>query len=269
MHLGPRLLLLSPLGALLACGSNPTPSTPSSPYLNLSGDWVALAAPNPSTPLVLPTPIADFMGALQSSGGTVTGTLHALSPAFPQCVSSTQDLQASGTIDPNGNLTLTVPIAGGTATISATIVTPESYTSGSWQITGGACAMPTTAIEIAQFAAATGTYTGVLNVLDTTTNLPVPGTATNVTVILDQSTTPNADGEFPLTGTITATGACAGTFPIANEVVAGGVFMPLPVTGPLGVFDGGIIPTGTTLIADFMPYSACGSQLYYGILTRQ
>ena len=120
--------------------------------------------------------------------------------------------------------------------------------------------MPTTAIEIAQFAAATGTYTGVLNVLDTTTNLPVPGTATNVTVILDQSTTPNADGEFPLTGTITATGACAGTFPIANEVVAGGVFMPLPVTGPLGVFDGGIIPTGTTLIADFMPYSACGSR---------
>jgi hypothetical protein len=181
----------------------------------------------------------------------------------------TQDLQASGTIDPSGDLTLTVPIAGGTATIAATITTPESYTSGSWQITGGACAMPATAIDIAQFAPVTGTYTGVLNVMDTTTNLPVPGTATNVTVSLDQSTTPNADGQFPLTGTITATGACAGAFPIANEVVSGGLFMPLSVTGPLGVLNGGIIPTGTTLIADFMPDPACGSQLYYGILTRQ
>jgi len=267
MHPGPRLLLLSPLAALLACGSNPTPSTPSSPYLNLSGDWVALATPNPSTPGVLPTPIQDFMGALQSSGGTVTGTLHAIS--LSSCVLLTQDLPATGTIDLNGDLTLTVPIAGGTATISATITTPESYTNGTWQIAGGACAMPATAIEIAQFAPATGTYTGVLNVIDTTTGLPVTGTATNVTVSLDQSTTPNADGEFPLTGTITATGACAGSFPITNEVVSGGIFMPASFTGPLGVLNGGIIPTGTTLIADFMPDPACGSQLYNGILTRQ
>ena len=267
MRPGPRLLLLFPLAALLACGSNPTPSTPSSPYLNLSGDWVALATPNPSTPGVLPTPIQDFMGALQSSGGTVTGTLHAIS--LSSCVLLTQDLPATGTIDLNGDLTLTVPIAGGTATISATITTPESYTNGTWQIAGGTCAMPATAIEIAQFAPATGTYTGVLNVIDTTTGLPVTGTATNVTISLDQSTTPNADGEFPLSGTITATGACAGSFPITNEVVSGGIFMPASFTGPLGVLNGGIIPTGTTLIADFMPDPACGSQLYNGILTRQ
>jgi len=266
---GPRLLLLFPLAAILACGSNPTPSTPASPYLNLTGDWVALAAPNPSTPGVLPTPIEDFMGALQSSGGTVTGTLHAINLGLPVCVSLTQDLPASGTIDPNGDLTLTVPIAGGTATITSTITTPESYTSGYWQIVGGTCAMPDTAIRIAQFAPATGTYTGVLNVTDITTGLPVGGSATNVTVTLAQSTTPIADGEFPLSGAITATGACSGSFPISNEVVSGGIIMPVSFTGPLGVLTGGIIPTGTTLIANFMPDPACGSQLYNGILTRQ
>ena len=261
------LLFFLPLAALLACGSNPTLSTPTSPYLNLTGDWAALASPNPSTPLVLPTPIEDFIGALQSSGGTVTGTLHAIS--LSSCVLLTQDLPAMGTIDTNGNLTLSVPIAGGTATITSTIVTPESYTSGTWQVTGGACAMPATAIRMAQFAPATGTYTGVVNVLDTATDLPVPGTATNLTAALMQSTTPNADGQFPLSGTITASGACTGTFPITNEVVSGGIFMPVAFTGPLGVLFGGIIPTGTTLIAHFDPNPACGSQLYSGALTRQ
>jgi hypothetical protein len=266
---GPRLLLLFPLAALLACGSSSSPSTPASAYLNLTGDWVALAPAIPSTPGALPSPITDFMGALQSSGGTVIGTLHAISPVFPQCVSFTQDLQASGTIDPNGELTLTVPIAGGTATITATIVTPESYSNGTWQITGGDCAMPATAISIAQFAPATGTYTGILNVLNTTTGLPVAGTATNVTAALIQSTTPNAHGQFPLSGTITATGACTGTFPIANEVVAGGVFIQLVTPNPAVEFSGGILPTATMLIADLSSYSACSSQLYHGILTRQ
>ena len=264
-----RFTLLFPLAALLACGSTPTPSAPASNYLNLTGDWVALAPPNPLTPGVLPTPVSDFLGALQSSGSAVTGTLRAISLSSPQCVSFTQDLQAAGTIDANGNLTLTIPIAGGTATITATIATPESYTAGTWQISGGACAMPSTAIDIAEFAPATGTYTGIVNVLDLTTGLPVAGTATNVTAALTQSTTPNADGEFPLSGTVTATGACSRSFPIANEVVGGGIFMPVPLTGPLGVLDGGISPTATTLIADFKPFPACGSQVYSGILTRQ
>lgn len=265
MHVKARLAFLIPLAAILGCGSTPTPSAPDSSYLNLTGDWVALAAPNPANPGTLPTPVSDFFGALQSSGGTVTGTLRAISLSLPQCV--TQDLQATGTIDTNNSLKLTIPISGGTATITATITTPESYTPGTWQIVGGTCAMPSTSIDVAEFAPATGTYTGVLNVLDLTTDLPVAGTATNVTAVLTQSTTPNADGEYPLSGTVTATGACSGSFPIANEAVSGGVLMPTPATGPLGVLNGGIIPTATTLIADFSPSPACGSQIYSGTLT--
>lgn len=209
------------------------------------------------------------MGALQSSGGTVTGTFRAISTTFPQCVSFTQDLQVTGTIDANNNVTLTIPIAGGTATIAATITTPQSYSNGTWQIAGGSCAMTSTPIQIAEFAPVTGTYTGVFNALDTTTNLPVPGTATNVTATLLQATTPNSDGQFPLSGTITATGACTGSFPITNEVVSGGIFMPVQPGSSTVILTGGIIPTGTTLLGGIIPYGACGSQLYYGTLTRQ
>jgi hypothetical protein len=257
-----------PLAALLGCGVSPTPSAPSSSALNLTGDWVVLAVPNPVTPLTLPTPIGDFMGALQSSGGTVTGTFRSISTTFPQCVSFTQDLPVSGTIDANNKVTLSVPIAGGTATITAIITTPQTYTNGTWQIVGGACAMPSTSISIAEFAPATGTYTGTLNVIDLTTNLPVPGTATPVTASLLQATTPNADGQFPLSGTITATGACAGTFPITNEVVSGGLFMPVPLGSLTFNLIGGILPSGTPLVGGFTT-SACGSQLYQGTLTRQ
>lgn len=176
-------------------------------------------------------------------------------------------LSVTGTIDANNNLTLTIPISGGTATLTATIATPESYTPGTWQITGGACAMPSTAIQIAEFAPPTGTYTGVVNVLDTATGLPVAGTATNITAALNQSTAPNADGEFPLSGTVTATGACTISFPITNEVVAGGVFMPASSNTGL-VLGGGVLPTATMLFADLLP-STCGSQVYSGILTRQ
>ena len=263
-----RFTLLLPLAALLACGANPTPSAPASNYLNLTGDWAAMV---PSTLGAGAPPISDFLGALQSSGGTVTGTLRAISLSIAPCVPFSQDLQATGIIDANGNLTLAIPMAGGTATITAAIAAPESYTTGTWQIVGGACAMLSTAIQIAEFAPATGTYTGVLNELDSS-GLPVAGTATNVTVALTQSTTPNSDGDFPVSGAVTATGACSGTFPVTNEVVEGGVIMPVPTTFSTGVLVGGIIPTATTLIADFSPSPACGSQVYSdqvysGILT--
>jgi hypothetical protein len=209
------------------------------------------------------------MGALQSSGGTVTGTFRAISTTFPQCVSFTQDLPVSGTIDANNNTSLTIPVAGGTATISATITTPQFYSNGTWQIVGGSCAMPSTSIQIAEFAPATGTYTGVLNVIDINTNLPVPGTATTVNATLVQATTPNADGQFPLSGTLTATGACTGGFAISNEVVSGGIFMQtIPATSNVDLV-GGILPNAATLIGGFSSSSACGSQLFEGTLTRQ
>lgn len=269
-----RILLLLPLAALLACGSSANLPSSSSTSPNLSGDWVALATPTPigSPPTTLPTPIAGFIGALQFTGNTAAGTFRAFDPSYPNpCVSPTQDLPVTGILDAANHLTLTVPISGGTATISATLPqNSQTYTIGNWQIVGGACAMPATVIAIVQFAPVTGTYTGILNVLDLTTRLPVPGSATTVSAVLTQSTTPNADGQFPLSGTVTATGACSGSFPIVNEVVFGGEITPSFLTGfSTTIFLGSVEPSGATLFGGFSSYSACGSQFYQGTLTRQ
>ena len=267
-----RSILLTTIsaGLLAGCGVTPTPPASITSSLNLTGDWVALAAPSPLGSTNVPTPVADFVGALQSSKGTVTGTFRALSTNFPQCVSFTQDLTVSGTIDVNNKVTLTVPIAGGIATITATIAIPQTYTPGTWQIVGGPCAMPSTSIQMAQFAPATGTYTGTLNVVDTTNHLPIAGTATAVTASLQQDTTPNGDGQFPLSGTIVATGACNANLTITDEVVSGGLFMQTPPAHPLAfLLFGGILPAGTPWIGGFSSYSSCGPQLFTGTLIRQ
>src|ERR1035437_10742692 len=100
MFPGLRFTLLIPLAARLGCGV-PPPSTTTSPSPSLSGNWMAIAPATPSTPsITLPTPIAEFTGALQFSGNAVTGTVRAFDPEFPnQCVSMTQDLPVSGTLD--------------------------------------------------------------------------------------------------------------------------------------------------------------------------
>lgn len=107
-----RIALLITAALPLGCGSNPSP--PTANYLDLTGNWEASAPPNPPNSSNFPTPIDAFIGALQSSGGTVTGTLRAFDLNFSSpCVSSTQDLAAAGTLDSTGNLVLTVPISEG------------------------------------------------------------------------------------------------------------------------------------------------------------
>jgi hypothetical protein len=265
-----RFTLLLPLAALLACGSNPTPPKSNPSTFNLSGDWLALA-PYPVGTQTLPTPIADFMGALQFSGSSVTGTVRALSPTFPNpCVSALQDLTVTGTVDASNNLVLTIPISGGTAAINAAVQDSYAYFNGSWQITGGACAMGSTQITLAHFAPITGTYAGTFNILDLSTLTIEPGTATAIAAVLTQSTTPNADGQFPVTGTITATGNCSGTFALTSEVVAGGgLMLNQSIPEQTVIFDGATEPTATYLSTAFSPLTACNSQTYSGTLTRQ
>jgi hypothetical protein len=45
--------------------------------------------------------------------------------------------------------------------------------------------------------------------------------------------------------------------------------MQLPLASPLPPFSGGVLPTATTLSAIFLPSTGCGTQIYFGTLTRQ
>jgi hypothetical protein len=211
MGLWLRIALLLPLVALLGCGagtaSNPTASTSS-----LNGNWEVSV----SGALVNSATVTDFKGALELSGGIVTGTFRVLSstPFGGNCPSITTDLTATGTLDSSNNLTLTIPLSGGIATINASLpLDTNAFIPGTYQIVGGTCATPLVAMDIIQFPPVTGTYTGTLS--------SAGSPNATVTAVLAQSTTPNSDGQFPLSGTVTVQGVCSLTMPLAPEVVSG------------------------------------------------
>jgi hypothetical protein len=242
-----RIALLMPVAAMVACGSGSAPpNSVTGTYLSLNGNWEAIGTSG--IPPALTTPIAAFMGALQSSGGVVTGTLRAFDASnfLNPCVPYTQGLAATGTLSSSGNLVLTVPISGGTATITATFGSNlQTFTQGTWQISGGACAMPSTSMAINQFAPVTGTYVGTL-----TSSLGSPTVSSTITAVLTQSSTPNAEGQFPLTGTVTSSGVCNGTRPLVAEVVSGnGIFTSGSYVVPGTSVEGSILPTATSIQA--------------------
>lgn len=281
------LLCLLVFPALFAgCGSSPAGTDPNPPGTIppksalpvLDGNWefIATYPTNAVFPAQLPTPVANFTGALQSSGGKVTGTLRALAlPASTACVGIFTDLPASGTLDGAGNLTLSIAVSGGTATITTALAgNLQTKTPGSWIITGGPCAMPSTAIQAQQFAPFTGTYSGAFNQIDLTTAQPVPGTSVAVTAPVSQSSLPDANGQFQFTGTVAISGSCTGAISITQGIVAGnGVDSPAfdalaqhPIPP---IFGGALNGSASALIGHFTLLPACANKPYEGVLTRQ
>jgi hypothetical protein len=274
MLLGQRHLFLLPLAALLACGSNP--SSPAPP--TLSGNWEADSVQFLNYPGV-PT-LIHFAGPLQFSNGTVTGTItttilggvYANGSLAPGCAPSAPPTSVTGTLDANNNLILTVPLAGGMATLTATLSsTPTTAVEGSFQIVGGSCAAGASTMSIALYIPVLGTFTGSLDVADD------PVIKTQMSAVLNQSTTPT-NGQYPLSGIVTLTGACNTTFTLnpADSFVIGNSISastaPLPVTlGP--VLTGTTDPTADrisfVLFQDVtQPPTPCVGP-YSGTLTRQ
>jgi hypothetical protein len=283
-----RALILMPLASLLACSTNsqPTP-TPSAAPTNVTGNWqfeVQLPAPPVSGPIVFPTnPIEDIFGSLTSSGKSVSAVLHAAPLVVPHCVEVDTDLPFTGTTDSSGNLSLTASIAGGVATISANLLTPETITlpdgtvrnepffSGTYQVVGGSCAQPSIALTILSVPNITGTFTG--------TAQPVPSTATGtnstITATFVQASAPDANGKYALSGTITSTGGCNATYTFSSGAVSGdgaqsAYFLTntfsIPPNPPIPVFLGSIAPaTPRASIIGIFTFGGCASS-YQGVL---
>lgn len=256
----------------------PTPAAPTPITANLSGNWgVGAGISFPNT--VAPKPVLGFGGTLQFSNGSVTGTLTPyvnfyagqcygamLSAAHP---TAAVPITATGSLDASNNLALTLPVAGGMATIYATLTgNPQTLADSTYQISGGSCAMSAVSTTMAQFAPVTGTYSGTFNVPDTY-GMPRAGTDITVTAVLTQSTAANSSGQFPLTGTITATGACTYSSTITTGGVTGGG-MGVTTNGGAGSGDisGSITPTASTIFDAYFNSSTCTS-LYQGVLIRQ
>lgn len=259
----------------LGCGGvkpTGTTTTPASPY-TFSGDWGAqfISASNPAS-----VPIIEFLGSLSASNGMVTGGFIPIpSSGTSACLTpSLTPIPVSGTVDSRGDLTLMLPVAGGTATLTATLATNvEAYAAGSYKIVGGTCAMPSTAMQIAQYAPLNDTYAGTFNQLNSS-GLPINGSAITLTAMLAQSTTPNANGQFPVTGTIATTGVCTASITLTNAYVMGGLLFSEDTTFSYNL-SAGFDPTGTTAQVGLLivenSSTACpyAHQIFEGTLTRQ
>jgi len=262
----------------------PVASTPATITAGLSGNWGVLANYN-SAATPASEPVTGFSGALQFSNGTVTGILTASPKLSSACNSYIANFgggtgTVTGVFDASNNLALTFPIAGGEAAISASLGSnPQTLAYGSYQIVGGLCAIGATPMTIAQYAPVTGTYTGTFTIPNTQSNAPTAGSSISVTAVLTQATTSNSSGQFPITGTVSVTGACTDTATLASTGTVNGseIYSASDtgnvLTGPL--FVGEITPSASTILwAEFTDASNgsncnAGIYLYQGTLTRQ
>jgi hypothetical protein len=291
----PSTLCLAITFTLVGCGSQlAAPNTPPASPADVSGNWqfeVQLPIPSTTPPITFPNnPVEDIFGSLSSSGSTVKGVLHAHPLAQPNCVDIDTDLPFTGTTDSKGNLSLTSPLAGGVATITANILTPQTVTlpdgtirtlpffSGIYAVVGGSCAQPSIALNIVSVPNGSGTYTGTLTALNPF-NPSTPSATSTVTATLVQSTTPDADGKYPMTGSVTSTGDCNTSFTFNQGFVAGTSFQSSGTLGstfsltpgsPMPNLQGSVpLPNSTSVLANFNPPSGCASATYTGLLNRQ
>ena len=250
--------------SLLGCGG--VAPTPAPVFPNVTGNWqFEVGNPGSGLPVVFGSPIADLSGSLSSTGGKVTGILTSLSLSVTPCISSNTDIQVSGTIDSAGNLSLTGPIAGGVVTITALVTTnPIPFYTGTYQVIGGPCAQASVSLASIEVPNASGTYAGTL-----TETIPQGTGSLAVVATLVESTTPNADGKYPLSGSITYSGDCTGTFSFNNYLVFGVNVQGTPT------FNGPIF-SGAVPLAPIKPFQVflsnlvgCAGVPYEGNLTLQ
>jgi hypothetical protein len=264
------------LVALSGCGGSAPAPAPT--YISVNGNWQFNVEIAPAVPTLPSNPVGNVMGSLSSSGNKVTGILNVRPYGLTNCISETADLAATGTLDAAGNLALSAPIGTGTLTLMLNVSnTSNRFPGGSVQVVGGPCAQAVLPVDGYRVPTLTGTFTGTAN------PGPIGGTGSGpatLTVTLTQSTAPNADGAYLLSGTAVATGGCSYTLNFSSGLVAGDTFYNQPPAlvfgGPPQIFlTGAITPgdgvTATSVIAglNFTAPSPCTASAYSGVLDRQ
>jgi len=193
LHSG--FLAAAGLIVLFASGCNVTHNseqftTPPS-TTTLSGNW-AFTAPAVQG---APGPLTLNVGFTQGTGETVTGVAHLTGTS---CVSSTTGIALTGAIAANNQLTLTsAPFGGSTLSITGQLAaTGKAITNPAWSFSGGSCAaLGAAQIQAQNYADIAGSYTGTF--VDSGNNQLA------VTATLTQTTQPDGNGQFQLSGSAT------------------------------------------------------------------
>jgi hypothetical protein len=208
------------LAAIVAagCGGSPGASSGNSPDApNLTGNWQILPSVVSDT---IPPQAVLLLGALHSSASQVSGTFRFTNLAQPSTCGLDQVVTLSGSVDSSNKLTLTSATLpnGTTIKVSLGITGASPYSgTGTIEVDGATCAFPPTAALGQEIANTSGTFAGALT--QGILGSPTTGTAGTGNLTLTQSTSPDSDGQFAATGTLSYQfGSCSGNATLSGTV---------------------------------------------------
>jgi len=180
-----------------------------------------------------------FLGGMLSGSGSVKGTFHVLDSS--NCIPSTSPVPVTGSVSGSSLHLTTTAVQSQVFDIKATISSDGStITGGTYQVSG-ACSASNLGGSLTGFLVQpfTGSYTGTLTVADIAGNPTSTQFAT--TANLTQSSSPDTNGYFTVTGPITINSPCFANFAIAQNQIFGTQI--LIVATPNGVAPGAGVPT--------------------------
>jgi len=211
MRIRATIALLLPLACLLGCTLPvTTPASTNSPTTSSptpSGSWenwqIQAGAAITSPPNTYPS----FLGAIQVQGAQASGIFTTVEAAG----TTGQPLDYTGSFNSSTEDVFLATFGYGfdfNQPATPYTIVPVGVTGGCVYppgYTGPEClaivAVPSVGVQIAPLNGTyTGTLSGTLNTYSPFTSTPITGTTS---VTFTQSATPNASGQFPLTGTIT------------------------------------------------------------------
>jgi hypothetical protein len=174
------------LGLALVISGCGMANTPLQVGTSLSGNWAFTpAAPN----------VVLNLGFLQGAYETVSAVARL---SGSSCVSPTTDILLTGSVGGNNQMTLVSSAFGGTTlTLQGQVSGDGKGIAGAtWTFAGGSCASLGQAnLTATNYSAINGTYAG--NIVDS------KGDSIAVSALLEQTSQPDLDGQFSLSGTAT------------------------------------------------------------------
>ncbi|HEX4038215.1 MAG TPA: hypothetical protein VHX37_09160 [Acidobacteriaceae bacterium] len=185
----------------------------------LSGNWAFIPATNNAVSLNL--------GFTQGAYETVSAVarLNGVS-----CVGSSTNIQLTGSVNGSNQMTLiSSPFSGTILTLKGAVaVNGSAIGNATWSFTGGSCAsLGTASVNATNYSTIGGTFTG--NFLDGSGNqLPV-------SAFLQQTTQPDSNGQFSLSGTASfPTNTCFVQQPALTSSLVTGSNLSMTYTDPAG-----------------------------------
>ena len=254
--------LLTSLAGLTGCSTAFTPlSTDIEKVVSVTGNWQLAST-------------AASASKLPALSGELTGNSHAMTGLFHSdsanaCVASSEIFELAGSADAHNAVTLTGsnPL-GGKLTVTGTLAADgKSLTDAAYSVSGGSCAMAKPAQASAQEYTMSANYTGSFSDAD--------GQVITLTATLSQSTTPDENGNFSLTGTGTFPSNPCFNSPVSATAteLTGNTFnftYQDPTTQNSVAVAGNISPDGSTLtVTNWTLTGPCGPDSGTGLLTQQ